>query len=83
MIIIYYNPHKKIYYAKLLRNSYWNDEIKVGYVNQYDHVIVCMFYLTERNKLVNCESIDDYIRNKSTFKKRLIVKIIKFLERRV
>lgn len=84
MIAIYYNPHKNCYYAKLLRIVFLNKDYKVGYKNQYDHEIVCMFYVNSGGKLINCQSWTDYIdwyRYNSTIKKRTLKKIINLLDR--
>ena len=83
MIAVYYNPKKDEYYAKLLRSVFVSDNYKVGYINNYGHKIVCMFYLTEDKKLVACNSYWDYNLYKTSWKKRLIKRIIKFLERSV
>lgn len=82
MIAVYYNPKRDTYYAKLLKVSYLNDYYKVGYVNQFGHKLVCMFYINNK-RLQPCKSFLDYMHNKKSIKKRLINKIIKFLERRV
>lgn len=84
MIAIYYNPHKKNYYAKYLKVAYLADKYKVGYKNQYEHEIVCMFYVNSSGKLINCQSWTDYIdwyKYNSTIKKRTLSKLINFLDR--
>lgn len=84
MIVIFYNPNKDVFYAKIVKSAYWNQEYEVGYINQYNHEIVCMFYVTDNGKLVACRSIFDYFETTNiSLKERLIKKIIKFLERRV
>lgn len=82
MIAIFYNPNKDIYYAKVLKIVYLHSDYKVGYVNQYNHKIVFMFYI-DGGKLVPCNGFWDYINNKPTLKKKLINKLIRFLERSV
>ena len=82
MIVIFYNSNKNIYYAKYLKNAYLHSHYEVGYINQYNHKVVCMFYFNG-GKLVNCKSFADYIsyfRYNSTFKKRILTKLIKLLE---
>lgn len=84
MIAIYYNPHKKCYYAKYVRIAYLSEHYKVGYVNQYDHEIVCMFYIDGGGKLINCQSWLDYVnwyKYNSTIKKRTLSKLINLLDR--
>ena len=80
MIAIYYNPHKKNYYAKVLKSAFWSDKYKVGYINQYDHQIVCMFYING-GKLIACKSMNDYVSNRSSIKKRIFTILINLLDR--
>lgn len=83
MIAIFYNPNKNIYYAKYLKNAYLYDYYEVGYINQYNHKVVCMFYLNG-GKLVNCKSFVDYknyFKYNSTIKKRVLNKLIKLLDK--
>ena len=68
MLFIYYNPNYNTFYIKYLR-SYFDPKYKVGYVNQFDHMIVSCYMITEKG-LVSCESCDDYYRKKSTIKKK-------------
>ncbi len=82
LFVIWYNSKKNIYYAKYLRISYMFDHYKVGYKNQYGHIIVCMFYFRDK-KLIACNSYEDYFHNKRSLKKILIKRLIAWLERRV
>jgi len=87
MIGIWYNPHKKKFYTKYVRTAFIQSHYKVGYINQYDHELVAL-YMLEKNRLISCESWDDYYNYKMGYyklkniKKRIIKKIIRFLERR-
>lgn len=84
MIAVFYNPNKDIYYSKLLKSAFWYSEYEVGYINQYGHIIVCMFYISDNGKLINCKSIHDYFDNCDiSLKERLVRKLIEFLERSV
>lgn len=83
MIAIFYNSKKNIYYAKYLKCAYIYSHYKVGYINQYGHVVVCMFYLNG-GKLVSCQSwieYTNYLRYNSTIKKRVLNKLIKLLDK--
>lgn len=83
MIAIYYNPNKNTYYAKYLRIAYLHGHYEVGYVNQYNHKVVCMFYVNG-GKLINCQSWTDYIdwyKHNSTIKKRILSKLVNFLDK--
>ena len=68
MLFVYYNPNYNTFYTKYLRN-YFNPKYKVGYVNQFDHIIVSCYMITEKG-LVNCLSHNDYYINHSTIKKK-------------
>lgn len=87
MIGIWYNPHKKQFYTKYVRTAYIHRYYVVGYKNQYDHELVAL-YMLEKNRLIQCDSWEDYYNHKMGYyklkniKKRLIKKFIKFLERR-
>lgn len=37
-LVVWFNPHKQEYYYRLIKWNY--NDYKVGFVNQYDHVIV-------------------------------------------
>lgn len=83
MIGIWFVPKKNKFYAKYVRSAYFHKDYVVGYVNQYDHQLVALFYITSK-KLVQCNSIDDYYtikKENDTFKKRLINRIIYLLNK--
>ena len=82
MIGIWYNPHIDNFYAKYVRSVYFHRYYKVGYINQYDHKLVALFVI-RNNTIIKVDSFEDYYYNKSSFKKKLISKIIQFLERRI
>lgn len=82
MIVVWYNPHKDDYYAKYVRSAYFHSYYKVGYINQYEHKIIAMFIIIN-NKPIKCDSLNDYYYNKKSLRKRIILNIINFLERRV
>ena len=87
MIGIWYNPNKNKFYTKYVRTAFIAKDYKVGYKNSYGHELVGLFML-EKNRLIICDSWDDYYTYKRDYykpkqiKKRIIRKIIKFLERR-
>lgn len=88
MIGIWYNPNKKKFYTKYVRTAFIHDYYKVGYKNQYDHELVAL-YMVEKNRLISCESWNDYYTYKRNYyhpkniKKRFIRWLIKKLERSV
>lgn len=59
MIGIWYVPKKNKFYSKYVRIAYFQSNYKVGYVNNYGHELVALFYITSR-KIVQCNSITDY-----------------------
>lgn len=79
MIGIWYVPKKNKFYAKYVRGAYFYSYYKVGYVNQYNHKLVALFYIT-KNKLIQCNSLADYYNIKNlTLKKRIINHLIDLL----
>ena len=68
-LIIWYNPKKNIYYYKYVTGIY--QDYFVGFVNQYNHVIVLILKL------------NFYKSKKTPLRKRLIRKIISFLEKKL
>lgn len=65
-LVIWFNPNKNIYYYRLIRGFYNN--YAVGNKNQYDHVIVLVIEL-------------EYAKHRTPFRKRLIRRLISFLEK--
>lgn len=63
MIVVYYNPSKEEYYAKILKH-FMRKDICVGYTNNYGHYIVCMFYIENNKNLIKCNNYMDYAMNK-------------------
>lgn len=63
MICVWYNPSKEIYYAKILKH-FMSHDLKVGNINNYGHVLVCMFYIHDNKELIQCNSYWDYTMNK-------------------
>lgn len=88
MIGIWYNPIKKKFYSKYVRGAFIFSHYKVGYINNYGHELLALFYI-EKNKLISCDSWQDYYTNKRDYykpkniKKRFIKWLIKLLERSV
>lgn len=83
MIGIWYIPKKNKFYAKYVRSAYFHKEYQVGYVNQYNHKLIALFYVLDR-KVIQCNSLIDYYnikRENSTFKKRLINHLIDLLNK--
>ena len=68
-MVIWYNPHKDIYYHKLVNGSYIATDYSIGYRNSYDHVIV--------------HKIDDfdYYRKRVPIKRKVAKKLISFLNK--
>ena len=65
-LIIWYNPNKNIYYYKYVNGFY--QDYYVGFVNQYDHVVVLVI------KLI-------YFKERQPLRKRIKRKLISFLEK--
>lgn len=63
MICVWYNPSKEIYYAKILKH-FMSHDLKVGNINNYGHILVCMFYIYDNKELIQCNSYMDYAMNK-------------------
>ena len=68
-MVIWYNPHKDIYYHKLVNGSYIATDYSIGYRNSYDHVIV--------------HKIDDFdfYRKRVPIKRKVAKKLISFLNK--
>ena len=68
-IIVWYNPNKEVYYYRVVKCNYV--EYTVGFKNSYNHEIVLV--------------IDDFFvqHNHYSLKKRLIKKIIRFLDKKI
>lgn len=68
-LVVWYNPNKKNYYYKFVNG--WYTDYKMGYKNQYNHEVILI--------------IDDcYImKPKIPLKKRLIKRIIRFLDKQL
>lgn len=65
MLLIYYNPQKNSFYLKYV-NSLIFDK-RVGYVNQFGHVLVqCLF--VHNNKFLSCNDFFDYNRKTKELK---------------
>lgn len=83
MIGIWYNPYKNEFYAKYVKTAYFHSYYKVGYLNNYGHYIVALFYILDR-KVIQCNSLIDYYNIKkenNTLKKRLINRLIYLLNK--
>ena len=66
-IVIWYKPKDNSYYYKIVRGCYCNYE--VGYINRYGHVIILVIDIFK----------DIYY--KPSLKKRVLTKIISFLQK--
>ena len=88
MIGIWYNPNKKKFYTKYVRTAFIARDYKVGYKNSYGHELIAL-YAIEKTRLIQCDSWEDYYTYKMGYynikniKKRIIKRLIKWLERRV
>lgn len=82
MIGIWYVPKKNKFYSKYVRSAYFNSDYRVGYVNQYNHQLVALFFIS-KNKLIQCDSLTDYYKiSKFSLKKRIINHLIGLLDRK-
>lgn len=68
-IVVWYNPNKRNYYYKLVWGFYTNYHI--GYVNQYSHVVVLII-----------DRVDIKVK-KDPLKKRVLTRIINYLQRKL
>lgn len=69
-LVVWYIPKQRKYYYKILK--YDNNNYSVGYVNEYNHVIVIY------------ENISDYLyitKNYFNLKRKIIRLLISFLEK--
>lgn len=66
LLIIWFNPNKQSYYYRYVSGFY--QDYYVGYKNQYGHVIIMIFEL-------------DLPYSKISFRKRILRKLISFLNR--
>lgn len=85
MLLLYYNPTNNNYYLKYYKRLHHG--YRVGYTNQYEHVVVKVFVI-QGGALVDVESIDKFIsdrylrgREKETLKKRLIRWLLNVLDK--
>ena len=82
MLLLYYNPTQEKYYYKFL--SGWHNK-QVGDTDQYNHVIVKMYYIDDNQRLVSCKSYSDYldktIYNDNSKRNRLIDRAIGLLDK--
>lgn len=67
MIGIWYVPKKNKFYSKYVRLAFYYSYYKVGYINNYGHELVALFYIRD-NKLIQCDSLIDYYSIKKTKK---------------
>lgn len=65
MLLIYYNPHKNSFYLKKVNPVILDKE--VGYINQFDHILVQILCI-HKNKFLSVLSFYDY-QNKTKEKK--------------
>lgn len=63
MLFIYYNPNYNTFYTKIVKSCYFNPIYEVGYVNQFEHILVSMYLIGEK-ELINCKSLADYSKTK-------------------
>lgn len=59
LLLVYYNPNHNSIYTKFV-HSVTNDNHHVGYINQFGHQVIQIFYLSE-GKLVSCYDFWDYL----------------------
>ena len=68
-LIIWFNPNKGVYYHRLVRGSYIEQDYSLGSKNSYEHVIV--------HKIEDF----DFYKKQVPIKKRLINKSVRFLQK--
>lgn len=85
MLLLYYNPTKDNYYLRYYKSIHY--DYKVGYKNQFDHEVVKILVI-QGNRLVAVDDLQAFLlkryrdrMNKQSLKKRLISKVISYLER--
>lgn len=70
-VIFWYNRNNQSYYIKKYKHSFFVHDYKVGFVNQYNHEIL---YILDTNDLEF---------SREPLRKRLIKRVIRFLEHRI
>lgn len=76
-LLIYYNPNHNCFYNRVSRLL----DHEVGYVNQYDHILVqILVYDYNIKDLVNLKNKTTY-ESMTTKKNKLINRVIGFLDR--
>lgn len=83
MLLLYYNPTIKNYYLRYYKHLL--PGYKVGYTNQYDHVVVKVLVIQD-GELVDVKDVDKYLLSryltrKPSLKKRLINALIRLLNK--
>lgn len=82
MLLLYYNPTQEKYYYKFLNG--WHNKA-VGDTDQFNHVIVKMYYIDDNKRLVSCKSYSDYLEqtiyNDGSKRNRLIDRAICLLDK--
>ena len=81
MLLVYYNINHEHFYMVYTRYS--NFEYYVGYINQFNHIIVQMFYIYD-NQLYNITCHHDIYTifpKKEKLRNKLITRIVRWLNK--
>lgn len=83
MLLIYYNTSYGFYYLKYVRH-YHNFMYKVGYTDQFGHIIVQAFYI-DGGGMVQVNSYEEYMhtlnQTKTSLRNRIINQAIGLLDK--
>lgn len=74
ILLIYYNPNRDCFYTRIVFQVA-NPMYEVGYVNQFGHQVVQIFYF-KNNRLINCISFYDYVRKSNELDEPIRNKLI-------
>lgn len=81
MLLIYYNLNTEVFFLKYVKHC----RFRVGYINQYNHIVVQMFAYGE--ELIECNSyieyLQDYVNNQEedSVKNKVIDRVIDLLNK--
>lgn len=88
MLLVYYNINTEVFFLKYVKSYFDNDGkyYEIGYINQYNHIIVQLFIVDYDNNLVSANSYLDYLNDlrfqkKETIKNKLIDRTIGLLNK--
>ena len=83
MLLVLFNPQTETFYLRMVSSI--SENYRVGYVNQYDHMIVAIYVIDEENRLKPVDDFWDYLKldkeENTTFKNKVINRAIDLLYR--